>query len=430
MNGEGLALLAADFSTEASCAHAFALTTPDGAASPARNSRGPFARPAPSRDGEKVRATARRMKALHSLSDVELLHTTRLQLQRSHELDAELLLLLGEIEARRLYLDRAFPSMFDFCTGELGFSEDVAYNRLKVAGLVRRFPRVLDFVRDGRIHLSGLRLLAPHLTEDNLEPTLAEAAGKRRSEIEALVARLSPQPSVPPSVRKLPERAPAPPVGQSAPPLLALTEAAGTETPLQAPAPFSLLAARAAPAPRPATVTPLSGEEHLVKFTASSALKAKLEQAEELMRHRVGKGNLAAVFEHALDLLIDEVKKERFGAGRKPRSTAAEAELEAAEREAVSRHIPAAIKREVYARDGGQCTYVSDDGRRCQERGGLEFEHREGFARTGRHEVSGLTLHCRAHNQHCADVLYGRDFMQAKRSARRPGTAERQAALL
>jgi hypothetical protein len=369
------------------------------------------------------------MKTLHSLSDAELLHTTRLQLQRSHELDAELLLLLGEIEARRLYLERAFPSMFDFCTGELGFSEDVAYNRLKVAGLVRRFPRVLDFVRDGRIHLSGLRLLAPHLTEDNLETTLAAATGKKRCEIEALVARLSPQPSVPPSIRKLPERAstPAPAEEQSAPPLLAFTEVARVEMPLPAAAPA---ASPVAPAARPATVAPLSGEAYLVKFTAHSALKAKLEQAEELMRHRVGKGNLAAVLEHALDLLIDEVKKERFGAGRKPRSTAAEAEAEAAEREVASRHIPAAIRREVYARDGGQCTFVSDDGRRCQERGGLEFEHAEGFARTGRHEVEGLTLHCRAHNQHCADVLYGREFMQARRSGRRPGTAESQAALL
>jgi hypothetical protein len=371
------------------------------------------------------------MKALHSLSDVELLHSTRLQLQRSHELDAELLLLLGEIEARRLYLERAFPSMFDFCTGELGLSEDVAYNRLKVAGLVRRFPRVLDFVRDGRIHLSGLRLLAPHLTEDNLETTLAAAAGKRRCEIEALVARLSPQPSVPPSIRKLPERVPAlaPATEESAPPLLAFTEAETEEVE----ASFPAAAPPAAPvplAPRPATVAPLSGEAYLVKFTADSALKAKLEQAEELMRHRVGKGNLAAVLEHALDLLIDEVKKERFGAGRKPRGTAADAESEAQGREVVSRHIPAAIRREVYARDGGQCTFVAEDGRRCQERGGLEFEHREGFARTGRHAVEGLTLHCKAHNQHCADVLYGREFMQARRSGRRPGTAERQAALV
>ena len=268
------------------------------------------------------------MENLSALTNVELLHTTRLQLQRSHELDADLLLLLGEIDARQLYLERAFPSMFAFCMGELGLSEDVAYNRIKVAGLARRFPRVLDFVRDGRIHLSGLRLLEPHLTEENLEVVLAAATGKSKRHIEELVARLAPQPSVPPSIRKLPERAPASPE-ESIAPLLALVEA-----PIEAP--VAALTPAAAPVPRPPAVKPLSAEAYKVEFTADAALKAKLEQAEELMRYRVGKGNLVAVIERALDLLIDEVKKERFGVGRTSRSSAEEAE----EREVVTRHIP------------------------------------------------------------------------------------------
>ena len=77
---------------------------------------------------------------------------------------------------------------------------------------------------------------------------------------------------------------------------------------------------------RRAVVTPLSAATHKVVLTADAALKAKLEQAEELMRHRVGRGNLVAVIDRALDLLIAEVKKERFGVGRRPRATAANAE--------------------------------------------------------------------------------------------------------
>jgi hypothetical protein len=173
-------------------------------------------------------------------------------------------------------------------------------------------------------------------------------------------------------------------------------------------------------------VKPLSAEAYKVEFTADLALKAKLEKAEELMRHRLGPGNLVGVIDRALDLLIEEVTKERFGVGRTPRSTAAEAE----QREVVTRHIPDAIKREVYERDGGQCTYVSDEGRRCEERGGLEFEHPEGFALTGRHAVEELTLHCRAHNQHSADKLYGRDFMQARRRVIRPGADKTQQSML
>ena len=350
------------------------------------------------------------MKTLSALSDAELLDSTRLLVQRNHALDADLLLFLGEIDARRLFAGRAFPSMFAFCTVELGFSEDVACNRICIARLARRFPRVLDFVRSGRIHLTGLRLLETILTADNLEEVLAAAAGKSKRQVEELVARLSPQPPVPTTIRKLPERS------------VAVAEEESLSVPRVEAPPLVLVSP---PVPRKPSVKPLSAEAYKVEFTADGALKAKLEKAEELMRHRVGRGNLVAIIERALDLLIDEVTKERFGVGRKPRSTAEEAE----EREVVSRHIPDAIKREVYVRDGGQCTFVSTEGRRCEEKGGLEFEHPDGYARTGRHSVEGLKLYCRAHNQHAADSLYGRDFMQERRRATRPGTGE-QAALL
>jgi hypothetical protein len=120
--------------------------------------------------------------------------------------EAELLVHLGEIDERRLYLDRAFSSMFAFCVGELGFSEDAAYNRIHLARAARRLPVILEVVRSGQVHLTGLRLLAPHLTTDNQSKVLAEAAGKSKREIEELVARLSPQPPVPTVVRKLPDR--------------------------------------------------------------------------------------------------------------------------------------------------------------------------------------------------------------------------------
>ena len=357
------------------------------------------------------------MKTLSDFSDAELLDTTRLHVKREQAMDAELLLLLGEIDERRLFADGPSSSMFAFCTQELGFSEGVAYNRIVVSRLARRLPRVLDFVREGRIHLTGLRLLAEHLTEANLEAVLAEASGKSKRAIEELVARLAPKPPVPTSIRMLPERQCAPTIVEE-PPSLPLLDVADAP---------SVDAVPPRPPPQRAEVKALSAKTYSVTFTVDSALQAKLEQAEELMRHRVGPGNTVAVIEAALDLLIAEVKKERFGVGRKPRGTPAYAE----QREVVTRHIPDAIKREVYERDGGQCAFVAPDGRRCEERGGLEFEHTEGFARTRRHAVEELKLLCRAHNQRAADKLYGREFMEAKRRGTFPGNGEMgQVALL
>src|SRR6267154_12328 len=106
---------------------------------------------------------------VESLSSSDLRSATRELVRRSHGVEAALLVHLGEIDERKLYLDWAFSSMFAFCVGELGFSEDVACNRINVARAARRMPVILEVVRSGQVHLAGLRLLAPHLTTGNQE---------------------------------------------------------------------------------------------------------------------------------------------------------------------------------------------------------------------------------------------------------------------
>jgi hypothetical protein len=102
---------------------------------------------------------------------------------------------LIEIERRRLYLEQACPSLYAYCM-RLGYSEEGALKRMRVARLARRVPRVLEELRSGAIHLTGISLLAKHLTEDNAEALLAEARGKSRREIELLIARCFPKPDV------------------------------------------------------------------------------------------------------------------------------------------------------------------------------------------------------------------------------------------
>jgi 5-methylcytosine-specific restriction endonuclease McrA len=81
-----------------------------------------------------------------------------------------------------------------------------------------------------------------------------------------------------------------------------------------------------------------------------------------------------------------------------------------------SRYVPRKVLREVFARDGGQCTFISPEGRRCSSREFLEVHHHEPFARGGKATVDNLRLSCRAHNQFLAELDYGRGFMLEKRS--------------
>ena len=366
-------------------------------------------------DCENHRATTPHMInsriVVESLSSSDLRSATHELVRTSHGVDAALLVHLGAIDERKLYLDWTFPSMFAFCVGELNLSEDVACNRIDLARAARRMPVILEALRSGKVHLAGLRLLAPHLTAENQEKVLAEAAGKTKRQIEEMVARLSPKPAVPSIVRKLPGR---PDLVPEAAPAFSFGAAEPGATPVPSPAP--VFAPPPAPPPRRderrSVVEPLAEDTFKFQFTGSRACHEKFRQLQDLLRHRIPNGDLATVFETALDVAIEQVKKERFATGRKARQAPAEG-AEASS----SRHIPDAIKREVFERDGGRCTFSDEHGSRCAETGALEFDHLDGFARTRLHRADRIRLLCRAHNQHVAEQMYGRAFMERARAS-------------
>src|SRR6266571_505922 len=138
---------------------------------------------------------------LSLLTDADLLSATRELARQSCVIEADLLVHLGEIDERKLYLGRAHPSMFAFCTREPGISEGAAYNRILVARAARKLPAIIEAVRTGRIHLAGMRLLAPHLNAKNHEQLLTRAAGRTKEEIAELVAALPPRPPPPAMIR-------------------------------------------------------------------------------------------------------------------------------------------------------------------------------------------------------------------------------------
>jgi hypothetical protein len=212
-------------------------------------------------------------------------------------------------------------------------------------------------------------------------------------------------------IRKLPDHSPSTPAGPNpaevAPELIVASPPVG-----EVPAP------RASPFEARPVVKPLAEDTFKVQFTARRALRDKLREAQDLMRHRVPDGDLAEIVERGIDLLIAVVKKERFAVGTAPRARPSTPLAPA------TRHVPDAIKRAVYERDGGRCTFTAADGRRCAETGGLELDHADGFARTRLHSVEGIRLRCRAHNQHAADEMYGRAFMENARGRARPAATE------
>jgi hypothetical protein len=141
---------------------------------------------------------------VRSLSNAELLRRLFASLKQSRRNEVDLITLIAEVDARKLYAPEGKPSMFQYCTEVLHLSEQEAYLRITVSRASREHPQILPMLRDGRLHLSSVARLTKHLTPENRDEVLARAVHRSRRQIEELVAELEPRPDGPPVIRKLP----------------------------------------------------------------------------------------------------------------------------------------------------------------------------------------------------------------------------------
>jgi len=165
-----------------------------------------------------------------------------------------------------------------------------------------------------------------------------------------------------------------------------------------------------------ATVQPLSPERYRVQFTIGQETRDLLSEVQSLLCREFLDGDAGAIFERALRLLHKEVRAARFGKAEKPAK--AEKQGKGAYEKRIrpgadkvhgarSRHIPNAVKRAVWYRDGGQCAFVSKEGHRCAERRFLELHHLLPYALDGPGTVGNIALRCRRHNAYEAETVFG-----------------------
>jgi hypothetical protein len=418
---------------------------------------------------------------LDRLSDSELLAATRSLVGRSNQLLAALLTHLGEVEARGIHRIRACSSLYTYCIHELRLSEDEAYRRVAASRLVRRFPALLEAIASGELHLTGLLMLGPHLTENNLSEVLRRAKHRTKKEVTALVRVLDPLPDIPARIEPLgpaparstsgapswsafveamcPVRELAPgdrprdwvanddpvandegqvinPVSSEEGPVPSDAEGAeqtggvpvGTAEapPCTAAAPLGTAEAPTAEpalleAPAPARLEP---QRYRVQFTASEEYVKLVEEAKALLAHARPRVGLDEIHLRALRVLVTELKKQKYAVTSQPRTSAhpaPKAELQTLERleppHQRGRHVPAAVRRAVFEHDGGRCTYVSASGDRCSETHGLELHHVRAFALGGEHSEANLAYRCKAHNALAAEEDFGRDFVRERQDS-------------
>jgi hypothetical protein len=314
------------------------------------------------------------------------------------------------------------------CTQALHLSEPAAYSRITAARAARRCPIILTRLAEGTVTLTTIGLLAGHLTDENHQTLFDAARHKSKRDVERLVASLFPQPDIHSSVRRLTA-----PARVNGPEFLAVEAAAFTPAPTEPPiappaeAPIvaptiapsewaiaaagcAVVAPDVAPHSRRSLLAPLGPERYLLRVTLTGDARDKLERARALLRHTIPSGDPAAVVERALVVLVEQLEKRKSARTSRPRGQAS--------RTSRTRHVPAAVRRAVWARDQGRCAFVGTHGC-CDETAFLEFHHVRPFAIGGPTTVDNLQLRCRAHNAYEATCFFGDEPLLAEDVARR-----------
>jgi hypothetical protein len=256
--------------------------------------------------------------------------------------EARIVAHLAEVDARRLSL-RQGQSLWEYCLQRLGLSESEAYYRIGAARLGQRFPLVFELLERREVHLTALTLLGKYLTDENHAALLSEARGKTKRQILEMLVQYFPKADVASELRRLPAQRE--------------TVAAGPSGVLE----------------------PLGVDRYRLQLQVTGTVLEKLERARDLMSHANPSGDLAIVVERALDALLAKLLQRRFGDTAKPKraqalETGTQSSVEVVQssaeepraRSADSKrgHVRHAVRRQVLARDGLCCSYVSPDGRR------------------------------------------------------------------
>jgi 5-methylcytosine-specific restriction endonuclease McrA len=351
-------------------------------------------------------------------ADTTLLDHARSSLAGERNATTDLLADLAEIDERKLYARAAYPSMARWWMGELHMEEQEAYKHIRAARAAREFPVLFEAVADGRLHLTAVILLKPHLTKENAEELISAAKWRTQEEIrELLVRRFSRAAAGSPTVGdEVIAGSQEPNVRVSG----EIQVSAQTVTSLAGEAP-ALELTPPAPVPGPVVgrvrLTPLPGDLYDFHATIRRATRDLLKRAEDLLGHELPPGDMDAVLNQVLRHFVRHRERRKFGKTDRPRPAAQTKKSD-------SRYIPAEVRRAVAERDQGRCTYASETGKRCDATHGLEYDHIVPFAQGGTSTTDNLRLRCRTHNQFEAEQTYGAEFMKNKREEAKEGRGQ------
>jgi 5-methylcytosine-specific restriction endonuclease McrA len=335
-------------------------------------------------------------------------------LRREHHAMAEFLVALAIFDEQRRWDALGYGSLFDYLHRKLGLPKSAAFYRMTAAHLVQQYPAAVEPFRAGKLCLSTLAELSKVLTLDNVGDVLPRFFGLSKREAQAVAAELQPADVVP---RRTVVTPISPRRSEPATPALRLTQADAGQPVL----PANRTPREVPPAPAPAPtflVEPKTAELNRVHLTVPRRLLEKLERARDALSHSHHGASEAEILEVGLDLILERQAKRR-GLVKTPRTPREKTPAVPTVRgepvdpggRSPRAHIPAAVRRAVWLRDGGRCQHPLDSGGVCGSTFQVEIDHIDPSTKDRAPTAEELQLACRGHNDSHAREAYGDDLM-------------------
>ena len=324
--------------------------------------------------------------SIKNKTDQNLIHDTKTLVAQERQVLSDFLHHLREIEIRKLFLKRGYPSLFAFMTQELGYSESAAGRRIQTMRLIKDIPEVEEKIKSGKISLSVASQMQGFFRQENIKRHAKRQNPISPKEKLELVSRL------------------------------AGTSSRKCEVKLAEIAPERVLPQE--------KIRPLTAEKTQIQFLADVDLMSKIQRLKELTSHQNPEGKLEPLFNKALELALEQLDPERQQQRRlarkqkqihlapkkapgkkisksgKRKSSKPSNLLPTSGANKPRRHIPQALRDRIWVRDAGQCQHVDPlTGRKCASKHRVQVDHQYPFSLVPEHSEANLRLLCAAHNQ-------------------------------
>ena len=307
-------------------------------------------------------------------------------LHRERGATADFLVALAEFDRSRLWVQLGHACLFDFLHRELGLSRGAAHYRKVAAQLVQRYPEMVEPLRAGKLCITVVLEVARVITPENSAVVLPQFFHRSKQEAKAIAVEICPAVVIPRRevVTELP---------------LVSSSRSGRVQPVERVETHPVQGATPA---APMQLDPLTPNLQRLHMTVSRQFVDKLDAARKGQGHAQPGASAEKVIEAALDLLLAKQAKRRAEVKR-PQTNPRPSKNPG--------HVPAAVRREVWSRDEGKCTWPLDSGGTCGSTLRLEIDHVVPRGRGGPSTIDNCRLTCAMHNQLAARQVYGDDWM-------------------